>query len=147
MIYLSFCERLKEERLSKGLNQDDFSAVGEVTKRSQINYEKGDRVPDSDYLMNLLKIGVDVNYILTGNRNVSDPVIQALANAFKNADEGTRQVVCRVLDLDLSKIKDDADQNKPSIKIENSSVGALVTGNQNNVNTGIINNERNRNKK
>ena len=113
MIYLSFCERLKEERLSKGLNQDDFSAVGEVTKRSQINYEKGDRVPDSDYLMNLLKIGVDVNYILTGNRDVSDPVIQALANAFKNADEGTRQVVCRVLDLDLSKIKDDADQNKP----------------------------------
>lgn len=108
-----FFERLKEMRLLCGLNQDDFAALGGVKKQAQFNYEKGERRPDIKYLENLLKAGVDVNYILTGNRDVSDPVIQALANAFKNADEGTRQVVCRVLDLDLSKIKDDADQNKP----------------------------------
>ncbi|MDH0866467.1 helix-turn-helix transcriptional regulator [Mitsuaria sp. GD03876] len=62
----TFGERLREERIRLGLNQIDFGALGSVTKSTQINYEKGERSPDADYLMTLIPHGVDVVYLLTG---------------------------------------------------------------------------------
>jgi transcriptional regulator with XRE-family HTH domain len=64
-------ERLREERERLGLTQPAFAAVGGVTKMSQINYEKGDRKPDSAYLTAIAAIGADVFYILTGRRSLA----------------------------------------------------------------------------
>lgn len=50
------------------LNQSEFGALGRVTKTAQLNYEKGERSPDAEYLMALLSHGVDVHYLLTGVR-------------------------------------------------------------------------------
>ena len=62
-----FGERLKQERQRLCMNQDDFAEVGGVKKRAQISYEKDERSPDAAYLSALLKIGVDVWYVMTGN--------------------------------------------------------------------------------
>lgn len=65
---MTFGERLKEERKRLGMNQTEFALLGGVVKFTQINYEKGDNVPNLDYLAKLGASGVDAYYILTGQR-------------------------------------------------------------------------------
>lgn len=64
-------ERLREERERMGLSQSAFAEVGGVQKRAQINYEQGERQPDSCYLAAVAKIGADVQYIVTGEHSPS----------------------------------------------------------------------------
>lgn len=65
---LNIGERLKEERVRLGYNQADFAAIAGVAKTSQFNYEKGDRSPDAAYLSAVAEKGVDVLYVVTGER-------------------------------------------------------------------------------
>lgn len=51
-----------------GFNQADFAAFAGVAKTSQFNYEKGDRSPDAAYLAAVAEKGVDVLYVVTGER-------------------------------------------------------------------------------
>ncbi|NNJ83624.1 MAG: helix-turn-helix domain-containing protein [Gammaproteobacteria bacterium] len=62
-------ERLKEERNRLGLNQTDFGKLCCVTRQTQRLYEKGERTPDSKYLAAIAKVGADILYIVTGERN------------------------------------------------------------------------------
>jgi transcriptional regulator with XRE-family HTH domain len=64
-------ERLREERERLGMNQTQFAALGEVSKRAQITYEKGESTPDAAYLNAMAKVGADVQYIVTGVRSVA----------------------------------------------------------------------------
>lgn len=66
-------ERLKEERVRLGLSQTDLGAIGSVGKTTQINYEKGERSPDASYLSAAASRGVDVLYVLTGQKTPADP--------------------------------------------------------------------------
>ncbi|QXI02278.1 helix-turn-helix domain-containing protein [Pseudomonas monsensis] len=61
-------ERLKEERSRLGLSQTDLGAAGGVGKTTQINYEKGSGSPDAKYLAAAAELGVDVLYVVTGER-------------------------------------------------------------------------------
>lgn len=65
-------ERLKEERLRLGLSQEEFASRAGVSKRAQVNYEKGERSPQADYLVALDGAGVDTHYVLTGRRRDRD---------------------------------------------------------------------------
>lgn len=62
-------ERLKEERERLGLNQTDFAALAGASKNTQYNYEKGGRSPDSIYLAAAAAQGVDILYVVTGQRS------------------------------------------------------------------------------
>ncbi|MBZ9610786.1 helix-turn-helix domain-containing protein [Rheinheimera maricola] len=64
----SFGERLKEERERLGLSQEAFGAIGGVQKLAQRNYEKDNREPNASYMAALSEVGVDVMYILTGQK-------------------------------------------------------------------------------
>ncbi|MDL5599337.1 helix-turn-helix transcriptional regulator [Bacillus subtilis] len=61
-------DRLKEERERLGLNQTEFAAKAGASKNSQYNYEKGERSPDATYLAAVSEQGVDVLYVVTGER-------------------------------------------------------------------------------
>lgn len=61
-------ERLKAERERLGLGQAELAGICAVTPRSQRNYEGGERMPDAAYLALAVGAGVDVMYVLTGNR-------------------------------------------------------------------------------
>ncbi|EGJ20081.1 putative phage repressor [Cereibacter sphaeroides WS8N] len=65
----TFGERLREERERLRLSQIDFAALGGAKKHSQINYEADRTAPDTDYLTALGKHGVDIVYVLTGERS------------------------------------------------------------------------------
>lgn len=60
--------RLKEERKRLGLSQQEFGTIGGVEANAQGKYENGERIPRSDYLAALGKKGVDVLYVITGDR-------------------------------------------------------------------------------
>ncbi|MGV3581889.1 MAG: helix-turn-helix domain-containing protein [Methylophilus sp.] len=62
-------ERLRIERERLKLNQTQFGEAGGVKKNAQIKYEKGERSPDASYLELLSSIGVDVLFVITGQRN------------------------------------------------------------------------------
>lgn len=78
-------ERLAEERKRKALNQTDFAAIAGVTVKTQVLYEKSERVPDASYLAAVAAEGVDVLYVLTGERASSSmsPDEQALLSAYR----------------------------------------------------------------
>ncbi len=63
--------RLYEERNRLTLTQEELAQIGGVNRNTQRNYEKGERNPDAVYLMAIAAIGVDIMYVLTGNRNIS----------------------------------------------------------------------------
>lgn len=60
--------RLKEERKRLGLSQQDFGSIGGVEANAQGKYESGERIPRSDYLAALGKKGIDIMYVLSGER-------------------------------------------------------------------------------
>lgn len=83
----SIGERLKEERVRLGLSQAALGEIGGVRKQAQLNYEKGERNPDSAYLSAIAKFGADIQYIVTGIRSAeslsSDE--KELINLFRQA--------------------------------------------------------------
>ncbi|HEF5787065.1 helix-turn-helix domain-containing protein [Burkholderia multivorans] len=67
---MSIGARLKEERLRIGLSQAEIAALGGLSNKTQLSYESDTRSPDANYLAALAKIGVDVLYVITGERSV-----------------------------------------------------------------------------
>lgn len=63
-----FSARLLAERKRLKQNQAEFGALGGVSRLAQLNYEHGDRAPSAEYLLKLDEAGVDVVYLLTGQR-------------------------------------------------------------------------------
>ncbi|WP_220816081.1 helix-turn-helix domain-containing protein [Pseudomonas paralcaligenes] len=89
-------DRLREERDRLGLSQAAFGEIGGVKANAQGNYEKGDRSPDAAYLAAVAAHGVDVLYVVTGERTpqAADSITDAEAKvlecyrALPAADQG-----------------------------------------------------------
>lgn len=64
-------ERLKEERERLDLTQPVFSEVAGAKKRTLIDWEKNISSPTAVQLSALCSIGVDVLYVLTGQRGAT----------------------------------------------------------------------------
>lgn len=58
--------RLREIRRERGLDQGAFGALGGVNRNTQSKYESGERSPDTDYLLRLKAVGIDIAYLVTG---------------------------------------------------------------------------------
>lgn len=75
---------MKEERNRLKLPQWLLGQHGGVTKDTQINYEKDERKPDLEYLAKVASVGVDVLYVVTGQRT---PVRQHVITVVEHDDE------------------------------------------------------------
>ncbi len=97
---MSIGERLKEERSRLGFSQTDLGAAGGVGKTTQINYEKGAGSPDAKYLAAVSPLGIDVLYVVTGERKpLPNTCLSADAAAFlevyQQVSESDREVLFR----------------------------------------------------
>ncbi|MGX8941954.1 hypothetical protein ACWWJF_18390 [Symbiopectobacterium sp. Eva_TO] len=98
-------ERLKSERLRLGLSQEIFAERCGVKKLTQYNYEKSERHPDAGYLIAAKALGVDLNYVMTGERSdeasaldvVRDEEEAEVLTAFRHIPGETREVAKRTL--------------------------------------------------
>ena len=100
-IFLTIGERLKDERARLRLTQPQMAEIGGVGKNTQINYEKGERNPDSEYLARVAGAGVDVLYVVTGVRGVLGPDAltpdeSALIENYRKADPSDRAFLQRL---------------------------------------------------
>ncbi|WP_334470162.1 hypothetical protein [Arsenophonus sp. PmNCSU2021_1] len=98
-------DRLKSERLRLGLSQEIFAERCGVKKLTQYNYEKSERHPDAGYLIAAKALGVDLNYVMTGERSdeasaldvVRDEEEAEVLTAFRHIPGETREVAKRTL--------------------------------------------------
>lgn len=88
-------QRLREERIRLGLNQDQLG----ITPQSQRKYEKGLHTPPADYLQNFAELGADVLYVVTGQRvsGVMDSDEASLVSAFRSAPTLLKKAAFAVL--------------------------------------------------
>ena len=81
-------DRLKEERDRLGLTQPAFAEIADAKKRTLIDWEKGVSSPTAVQLSALAAAGVDVLYILTGQRSgtaAPTPVVAPAAQLSRRA--------------------------------------------------------------
>jgi transcriptional regulator with XRE-family HTH domain len=60
--------RISSERKTLGYSQAAFAEQVSVSLSSQKRYEKDERAPDTAYLAAISKVGVDIGFVLTGER-------------------------------------------------------------------------------
>lgn len=83
-----------------GFTVVDFAILCGVTKQTQIKYENNSNAPDTRYLEGCLARGVDVMYVITGERSASAPLnpeYQNLIDAYEAAPEPLRRAAFGVL--------------------------------------------------
>lgn len=68
---MSLGERIKAERERLGITQDDWARAVGIHRNTQAKYEKGDAIPDINYLSEIDNLGADIDFIRTGARNTS----------------------------------------------------------------------------
>ena len=74
------------------MSQTQFAGLGEASKRVQINYEQGDSTPDASYLAAVSRVGVDVQYVVTGVRSSALVGKEALLlEGYRKMDEATKE--------------------------------------------------------
>jgi len=71
-------DRLREERERLGYTQPAFADVVGAKKHAQINWEKGAAFPNAAALEAWSKVGLDVLYVVTGQRSQPVPPAQEL---------------------------------------------------------------------
>lgn len=111
--FVTISKRLLEERKRLKMSQTEFAQCAGTTKKSQIEYEK-ERLPAfAAYLAAIAAAGVDVQYVLTGQRS-AEPVLtpeeKNLLDAWQNAPQAVRAAA-------LAALLAGADAKKPARQI------------------------------
>ncbi|MFJ3315908.1 helix-turn-helix domain-containing protein [Herbaspirillum huttiense] len=125
-------ERLKSERTRLGFNQTEFAAIGGVQRRAQLFYEQDERRPDAGYLQAVARLGVDVQFVVTGIRSgqaLSLDEEQLLAR-FRNLDlMGKARLLGMVEGIGTSDTSAPSQTHKRNIQMTiHGSVGQQITG-------------------
>lgn len=63
-------ERLRTERRRLGLSQDAFAEAGGIRRTTLYQYERGDRRPSLDFLIKCITVGLDLSYMMFGQRDL-----------------------------------------------------------------------------
>ncbi len=134
----TFSERLIEVRKDRKMTQEGFAELGGVKKRSQINYEKGDRQPDSAYLEALSAAGIDVNYLITGEDSLPPSLAadeQMLVDAYRSLPMKQQKALLASLLMGNTPAEQSKPDPKPTIKPKakpkNPTGGVVVSGDGN----------------
>ena len=94
-----FGKRLKEERIKLGLNQAEAAEKCGFSREMWGKWERGENRPSSEKLFSFSKIGIDIDYVMHGNRPTAMPsdVLSAeeqeLLALFRQASELGRAVI------------------------------------------------------
>lgn len=70
-------DRLREERLRLGLSQPKFAEIAGTTKQTLFSWETSKTAPDAHQLAAFALNGVDVFFVLTGERLSAQPAADA----------------------------------------------------------------------
>lgn len=91
---MSIGDRLRGERERMGLSQPKFAELARTTKQTLFSWESGKTAPDGFQLAAFAAAGVDVLYVLTGERSnafpASDAAEQVLLDSYRRCQPEAR---------------------------------------------------------
>jgi len=117
---MSIGERLRQERERLGLNQTNFAAIAGATKKTLFSWEHGKTAPDGFQLARLAEEGVNVNYVLTGDRepgHVTDAAEQVLLDRYRMCGPTSKQNLIQTATLLAARVLTEADEGHVSSRL------------------------------
>lgn len=102
--FVSFGERLRLERLRIGMQQVDLAEACEVSRKTLSVWEKGEQTPNAAVLAVMAGHGVDVLYVVTGQRageaeSTLAPAERELLQAWRQGSEQGKEAIQAVAKL------------------------------------------------
>lgn len=119
---MSVGKRLKEERKRLHLTQEEIAGQLDVSRYAQLNFEKDINLPGGAYLLAAHNRGVDVLYVLTGQRAQLEWPEAELLSAYRNASKNARVAALAALGL-----MPPAPTAGPAIKVKRGDIGQVNT--------------------
>lgn len=97
-------DRLREERFRISMQQIDMAEACGVSRRALSTWEKGEQAPNAATLSKMASMGVDVLYVVTGQRQGETettlaPEEKALLSAWRNSGEKGRAALGAVAEV------------------------------------------------
>lgn len=85
-----FGDRIKSERLRLNIQQLAFADACEVSRGALLKWEKNEATPNAQALALMSRLGVDVLYVVTGQRQENtestlDPIERKILNAWRTS--------------------------------------------------------------
>lgn len=122
---LDIGQRLKNERLRLELSQAELAAELGTNKKSQTNYELGHNQPSASYLAAAARLGIDVAYVLTGERAPTVSTVEReLLRLFRSASPDLRAAVMAGLTATAAPSTSSA----PRVAIHGGEQGQVIAG-------------------
>lgn len=136
---MNLFERLREERERLGFSQTAFAAMADASKHAQINWEKGIASPNAVALAAWASEGLDVLYVVTGDRSFVPPKKltseeETMLDYFSQASKEARKAALRVLLAAESSGTQGAPNSAPAFTIGH------ISGNKSQITSGDITN-------
>lgn len=102
--FVSFGERLRTERLRIGMQQLELADACEVARKTLSVWEKGEQTPNAAVLARMAAAGIDVLYVVTGQRAGESeatlaPAERALLAAWRESGEKGRAALTAVAEV------------------------------------------------
>lgn len=97
-------DRLREERLRITMQQVDLAEACEVSRRALSTWEKGEQTPNAAALALMASHGIDVLYVVTGQRageaeSTLAPAERELLQAWRQSSEQGRALLSAAVDV------------------------------------------------
>ncbi|MCB8748347.1 helix-turn-helix domain-containing protein [Rhodoferax sp. U2-2l] len=133
---MQISERIKSERKRLGYSQTDMAEIAEASRGTVANWENGIGGPDANALSAMARVGVDVLYVITGDRSFEPPrkltsEEETMLGYFKEASPAARRAAVREL---LSATPGEAPKPKDGNNQVNNAPGSIqVRGSGNKV--------------
>lgn len=101
--FVSFGERLRQERMRIGMQQVEMAEACEVSRKTLSVWEKGEQTPNTAVLALMARHGVDVLYVVTGQRtgeseSTLSPAERELLQAWRHGSEKGRSALTAMAD-------------------------------------------------
>ena len=102
-----FKDRLLKAIEESGISKADLSKLSGIRRCDISNYTNGKYLPKQDKVYLLAKaLNVDPGWMITGVEPKTSREEQAIVNAYRIADEGTKSAVRKLLDVPEPKKED-----------------------------------------
>lgn len=97
-------DRIKSERLRLNIQQLAFAEACEVSRGALLKWEKNEAAPNAQALGLMSKLGVDVLYVVTGQRSTESeatlaPAERALLQAWRESDDKGRALLAAAAEV------------------------------------------------
>lgn len=138
-------DRLREERERLKLSQPNFAAIAGTTKQTLFSWESGKTAPDGFLLAAFAAAGVDVLYVVTGQRSQGAAEVdllpsdeRVLVDAYRRCNADARRNLIQTAAL-LSAGMPSAGAPAAPSKMVNKAAGSVQVGHQSGGRNEVIN--------